>query len=195
MTVVTNDNALTRDYEGSEIPVPGTYDLDVAHTTVEFVARHLMISKVRGRFADFSGTITVGETPADSSVEVTIQAASIETSQSQRDEHLRSADFFDVEQFPTLTFRSTKVERSGKGRWAVTGDLTVRDVTKPVVLDVEFEGANATPWGTQAIGFSASAEVDREEWGLTWNQALETGGVLVGKKASIELAVEATPRQ
>ena len=195
MSVVTNDNALTRDYEGSEIPVPGTYDLDVAHTTVEFVARHLMISKVRGRFADFSGTITVGETPADSSVEVTIQAASIETSQSQRDEHLRSADFFDVEQFPTLTFRSTKVERSGKGRWAVTGDLTVRDVTKPVVLDVEFEGANATPWGTQAIGFSASAEVDREEWGLTWNQALETGGVLVGKKASIELAVEATPRQ
>jgi polyisoprenoid-binding protein YceI len=194
MTTATTINAGTRVYKGAVVPNPGVYDLDQAHTTVEFVARHLMITKVRGRFASFSGSINVAEVPEDSSVEVSIDAASIQTSQEQRDEHLRSADFFEVEKYPTLTFKSTSVALDGDS-WNVTGDLTVRDVTRPVVLNVEFDGANTTPWGTQAIAFSASTEIDREDWGLTYNQALETGGVVVGKKVRIELNVEATLRQ
>jgi len=191
-TTITNQ--ATREHKGTIVPVPGVYDIDQAHTTVEFVARHLMITKVRGRFATFSGSLNVAEVPEDSSVEVTIDAASIQTSQDQRDEHLRSADFFEVDKYPALTFKSTSVELDGDS-WKVTGDLTVRDVTKPVVLDVEFDGANTTPWGTQAIAFSASTEIDREAWGLTYNQALETGGVVVGKKVRIELNVEAILRQ
>jgi polyisoprenoid-binding protein YceI len=184
----------TRPYQGTVVPAAGVYDVDQAHTTVEFVARHLMITKVRGRFATFSGSVNVAEVPEESSVEVTIDAASIQTSQEQRDEHLRSADFFDAEKYPTLTFKSTAVELDGDN-WKVTGALTVRDVTRPVVLDVEFDGANTTPWGTQAVAFSASTEIDREEWGLTYNQTLETGGVVVGKRVRIELNVEAVLRQ
>jgi polyisoprenoid-binding protein YceI len=180
-----------RQVQGKEFPAAGTYSIDKAHTTVEFVARHLMISKVRGRFVDFEGEIHVGEDPAVSSVEVTIDARSIATGDETRDGHLRGADFFDVERFPTLSFRSTGVEQGKGGTWRVTGDLTVRDVTKPVVLDVEFDGASVTPWGDHRIGFAASTELDRDEWGLTWNQALETGGVLVGRKVRIELNVQA----
>ena len=153
-----------------------------------------MISKVRGRFGEFSGTIHVAEVPEESSVDVTIDARSIHTSQEQRDEHLRSADFFDAEHYPTLTFKSTKVALKGDDHWTVTGDLTIRGTTKPVDLDVEFDGANVTPWGTAAVGFSASTEIDREAWGLTYNQALESGGVVVGKKVRIELNVEANPK-
>jgi polyisoprenoid-binding protein YceI len=193
MTTTTTNQA-TREHKGTVVPVPGVYDIDQAHTTVEFVARHLMITKVRGRFATFSGSLNVAEVPEDSSVEVTIDAASVQTSQDQRDEHLRSADFFEVDKYPALTFKSTSVELDGDS-WKVTGDLTIRDVTRPVVLDVEFDGANTTPWGTQAIAFSASTEIDREAWGLTYNQALETGGVVVGKKVRIELSVEAILRQ
>ncbi len=184
----------TRQYKGSVVPAPGVYDLDQAHSTVEFVARHLMISKVRGRFASFSGSVHVAEVPEESSVEVTIDAASVDTNQDQRDAHLRTPDFLDVETYPTLSFKSTSVAFEGD-HWKVTGDLTLRDVTRPVVLDVEFEGANTTPWGTQAVAFEASTEIDREDWGLTYNQALETGGVVVGKKVRIELNVEAVLRQ
>jgi polyisoprenoid-binding protein YceI len=180
-----------REVDGRQIPQTGEYELDKAHTSVEFVARHLMISKVRGRFNDFSGVISVGEKPEDSSVAVTIDVSSVATGDAQRDGHLLSPDFFDAGQYPTITFRSTKVVPVNGGDWKVTGDLTVRDVTKPVVLDVEFEGSHPTPWGTTPIGFSASTELDREDFGLTWNQALETGGVLVGKKIKIELSVEA----
>lgn len=185
--------SLTREYEGATLPAPGVYELDKAHSTVEFVARHLMIAKVRGRFDDLSGTITIAEVPEKSHVEVTIDAASISTKEPGRDEHLRSPDFFDVDSYPTLTFRSTGVEHTGDGRFDLTGELTLRGVTKPVVLHGEFEGSGATPWGTTAIGFTASAEIDREDWGMTWNQALETGGVLVGKRIRIELSVEAVP--
>jgi len=180
-----------REVNGQQIPEAGEYELDKAHTAVEFTARHLMISKVRGRFNDFSGVITVAEKPEDSSVTVTIDVPSVTTGDAQRDGHLLSPDFFDAETYPAITFRSTKVEETKGGDWKVTGDLTVRDVTKPVVLDVEFEGSHPTPWGTTPIGFSASTELDREDFGLTWNQALETGGVLVGKKIRIELSVEA----
>jgi len=194
MTTPTAATSPVRDHHGTPVPAAGTYDLDKAHTTVEFVARHLMITKVRGRFGEFSGAITVAEVPEQSSVEVTIDAASVDTNQDQRDAHLRSADFLDVEHHPTLHFASTRVEAGEDGHWNVTGDLTIVGVTRPVVLDVEFEGANATPWGSQAVAFSATTEIDREDWGLTYNQALETGGVVVGKRVRIELNVEAVLR-
>ena len=171
-------------------PAAGTYELDRSHTTVGFQARHLMVSKVKGRFTDFSGTLVIADRPEDSSVDVTIQAASVDTRDEQRDGHLRSADFFDVEQYPTIRFTSTKVEAAGD-RWRVTGDLTIQATTKPVVLDVEFNGAADSPFGTYVAGFEASTEIDREDWNLTWNVALETGGFLVGKKIRIELDVEA----
>jgi len=184
---------LTREHHGSVLPGPGVYDIDAKHTAVEFVARHLMISRVRGRFEDVAGVITVAEVPEESSVEVTVGAASVSTGETQRDAHLRSGDFFDVETHPQWTFRSTAVAADGD-HWKVAGDLTIRGVTHPVTLDVEFDGANVTPWGTVAIGFTAAAEIDREQWGLTWNQALETGGVVVGRKIRIELSVEAVAR-
>jgi polyisoprenoid-binding protein YceI len=183
--------SVLRTYEDREIPVPGEYNVDPAHSTVEFIGRHLMITKVRGRFPDVSGTITIDEIPERSHVEVEIDVASVDTGNAQRDEHLRSPDFFHAEQHPSITFRSTKVEPGKAGLWNVTGDLTVRDVTRPVTLQVEFEGANASPMGDQRVAFSAAAEVDREDWGLTWNVALETGGVLVGKKVRIDLNVQA----
>jgi polyisoprenoid-binding protein YceI len=191
----TTTSELLRTHEGREVPHPGTYELDHAHTSVEFVARHLMISKVRGRFADFDGRIRVAEVPEESSVDVTIQVASVDTAEPARDDHLRSADFFDVERYPQIAFRSTRVEDQGSGQWNVHGDLTVRDVTKPITLRVDFDGASRTPWGDDRVGFSAAAELDREDWGLTWNQALETGGVVVGKKVRIELNVEAVRSQ
>jgi polyisoprenoid-binding protein YceI len=190
MAITTTAASLTREHQGRVVPVPGVYEIDPKHTAVEFVARHLMISKVRGRFEDVQGTVVVAEVPEESSVQVTIGAASVSTGEAQRDAHLRSADFFEADVHPQWTFRSTAVEADGE-RWKVTGDLSIRGVTHPVVLDVDFDGASVSPWGTTAIGFSASTEVDREQWGLTWNQALETGGVVVGRKVKIELSVEA----
>ncbi len=184
-------SSLTREYRGTVVPVPGDYAIDKAHTNVEFVARHLMITKVRGRFAEFSGTVHIAEVPEESWVEVSIDAASVDTNEPQRDTHLRSADFLDVEHYPHLTFRSTKVELVDGSRWKVTGDLTIRGTTRPVVLDVEFDGAETTPWGTRAVAFSATTEIDREEFGLTWNATLETGGLVVGRKVRIDLSVEA----
>jgi polyisoprenoid-binding protein YceI len=174
-----------------EIPAAGTYEIDPMHTSVEFVGRHLMITKVRGRFNEVSGSITIGEEPEASYVEAEIGVASVESGDAQRDAHLKSADFFDVEHFPTMTFRSTGVEEGPSGTWKVTGDLTVHGVTRPVTLEVDFDGANASPMGDERIAFSAAADVNREDWGLTWNIALETGGVLVGKKVRIELNVQA----
>jgi polyisoprenoid-binding protein YceI len=183
--------SILRAHDGVEIPVAGEYAIDPAHTSVEFIGRHLMITKVRGRFADVSGAITVDDEPERSHVEVAIDVASIETGDRRRDDHLRSPDFFDAEKYPTITFRSTKVDATSSGSWAVTGDLTVRGVTRPVALQVEFDGASASPFGDERISFSAAAEVDREDWGLNWNVALDTGGVLVGKKVRIELNVQA----
>jgi polyisoprenoid-binding protein YceI len=173
-----------------KVPAPGTWTVDVAHTNVGFVARHLMVTKVRGHFADVDGEVRIGETPEESSVEVRIGTASIDSGQPDRDAHLRSPDFLDVEKYPNLTFKSTKVELTGDSTLKLHGDLTVLDVTKPVVLDVEYEGlTQQQPFGSRA-GFSATTEIDREDWGLTWNMALETGGVLVSKKVKIELDVQ-----
>jgi len=180
-----------RTHDDRVIPVPGTYDIDAAHTSVEFVGRHLMITKVRGRFSEVQGTITIGDDPEDSSVTVEIGAASVSTGNADRDAHLRSEDFFDTERYPTITFASTRVTALPDATWEVIGDLTVHGTTKPVVLQVDFDGATASPFGDERIGFSAATDVSREDFGLTWNVGLETGGVLVGKTARIELSVQA----
>jgi len=180
-----------RSGDDREVPLAGQYVIDQAHTSVEFVVRHMMISNVRGRFREVAGSITVDEVPERSHVEVEINADSLDTGIRERDRHLRSPDFFDVERHPTIHFKSTKVELAPAGAWAVTGDLTILGATRPVTLEVSFEGAGASTTDGERIAFTAAAEVNREEWGLTWNQGLEAGGVLVGKKARIELNVEA----
>jgi polyisoprenoid-binding protein YceI len=173
------------------IPIAGVYDIDGAHTSVEFVGRHLMITKVRGRFSDVRGRITIGEEPETSHVEVEIGAASLSTGNDDRDSHLKGQDFFDVEHYPTITFTSTAVRPLRGNTWELVGDLTVRGTTRPVSLQVDFDGGGISPMGDERIGFSAATDVNREDFGLTWNVALETGGLLVGKTARIELAVQA----
>jgi polyisoprenoid-binding protein YceI len=177
--------------DGRPVPAAGTWTVDTAHSTVGFVARHLMVTKVRGHFSEYSADLTIGERPEDSRVDVTIQVASVSTNDEGRDGHLRSGDFFDAETYPTIRFASTSVEPVSEDQWKVTGDLTVRDVTKPVVLDVEFAGVSQDPWGNTRAGFSARTEIDREDFGLTWNQPLAGGGVLVGKRVTIELDIQA----
>jgi len=167
------------------------WKLDPTHTTVEFSAKHLMISTVKGRITDIEGTIYTNENdPKSSSVEATLKAASIDTRTDQRDQHLRSADFLHVEQYPEIKFRSTRIEGS-KQEFKLTGDLTIRDVTRPITLDVTFEGQTKDPWGGERVGFSASGKIDRREFGLTWNLLLETGGLTVGNEIKINLEVEA----
>ncbi|MEU9891376.1 YceI family protein [Sphaerisporangium sp. NPDC051011] len=184
----------TRAWEGLTIPEPGTFDLDVAHTRIGFSAKHMMVTKVRGRFGDFKGSVTIGENPLDSSAELTIQTASIDTGSTDRDNHLRSEDFLAVDKFPELTFRTTRVVSHSDEDFVVVGDLTIREVTKEVTLKVEYGGAATNPWGAEIFGFSLETEIDREEFGLTWNVALETGGVLVSKKIKIEVEGEAARR-
>jgi polyisoprenoid-binding protein YceI len=176
-------------------PAPGEWTLDASHTRAAFVARHMMVTKVRGHFDRLSGRVQIGETPEDSSVEVTLDASSIFSGDQKRDDHLRSPDFLDVEKYPTLTFRSTSVKQTGPTSLIVTGDLTIRDETRPVELKVEFEGVERAPWGTTVAGFSATTEINREDWGMTWNAALETGGVVVGKKVALEIEAELNPAQ
>jgi len=181
----------TRTWEGVEIPTASTYVLDKSHTEVGFVGRHLMVTKVRGRFSDFEGTVTIAEDPQASSVDVTIDAASIDTRDDARDGHVKSADLLDVENHPSLTFRSTGVRHVKGDRFEVTGDLTVAGVTQAVALDLTLDGVLGDPWGGTRLAFSASTEIDREEFGITWNVALEAGGVLVGKKVKIEIEGQA----
>lgn len=187
----TTSTSSARTVDGRQLPAAGTYVIDPAHSTVEAVARHLVVSKVRGRFSTFSGTIVVGEGVEDSSAEVEIGAASIDTHSADRDQHLRSPDFLDVEAHPRITFRSTRVEPGADGRWQVHGDLQIRGTSRPVVLDTSYEGTLANPWGQQVAVFAAKTEIDREQWGITWNAALETGGVLVGAKLKIDLEIQA----
>ncbi|MDG4803953.1 YceI family protein [Micromonospora sp. WMMD980] len=189
--MTSNTDAVTRDWEGLTIPAPGTYLLDASHKRVGFVGRHMMVSKVRGDFADATATITVTEDPMHSTVTASIQAASITTAQADRDAHLRSPEFLDVEKFPTLEFRSTGVKSREGNEFVLSGELTIKDVTRPVDLEVEFEGVGRSPFGEDIFGFSAHTEIDREDFGLTWNVALETGGVLVGRKVKIEIEGEA----
>ena len=185
---------VVRSHDDGVIPAVGDYTIDPAHSSVDFVSRHLMITKVRGRFAEVFGTITIDEEPERSHVDAMVNVASLNSGNADRDRHLLSADFFDADEYPTIVFRSTKIEPGGSGAWHVTGDLTVRDVTRAVTLDVNFDGANATPDGDERVAFSAATEIDRDDIGVTWNVALESGGVLIGKKVGIELNIEAVAK-
>jgi polyisoprenoid-binding protein YceI len=173
--------------------MPGVWDIDPWHSSVEFVARHL-ISRVRGRFTDFGGTIEIGTDPTQSRVDVSIRARSINTNHEERDEHLRSPQFLDVERFPTLTFRSSGVRGFDGNVLRLDGELTIRDVTRPVSLDVEYLGWSDDPWGGKRAGFSARTEIDRDDFGANWNVVLETGGLVVGKRVAIEVEIEALLR-
>ena len=165
--------------------------IDSAHSEINFSTRHMMISTVRGRFEKFTGTVNFDEaTPARSTVDVQIEAASVNTKEAQRDGHLKGPDFFDAAKYPYLTFKSKRVDVVDSQHARLVGDLTIRDVTKQVVFDVEYAGQAKSPWGTTSAGFSAQTKINREDWGLTWNQALETGGVLVGKDINISIEVE-----
>ncbi len=168
-----------------------TYQFDKGHTTVGFEVRHIF-TNVGGRFADFSGTIEVDRAkPENSTVEFTIQAKSIDTAEAKRDEHLRSADFFDVANHPTITFKSTSLKTAGKDSWLVTGDLKMRGVTKTVTLPVTLLGEGKDPWGNEKMGLETSMTLNRKDYGLNWNKALETGGVLVGEEVKVQIAIEA----
>jgi len=168
----------------------GTWTVDTGHSTVGFVARHLMVAKTRGTFSDFTASITVGDNPLESTVEAVVQIASIDTKDEARDGHLKSADFFDVEQFPTMSLVSTGIEPRGADIVLHT-QLTVKGITKPVDFDLEFDGVVTDPWGNTKAGFTAETEISRKDFGLEWNVALETGGVLVGDKVKIVLEIEA----
>lgn len=172
-----------------------TWTIDPSHSLVEFTARHMMITRVKGRFSGVSGTVVTNEAdPSKSSVNVEIDAASIDTREEKRDGHLRSGDFLDVENFPHLTFRSTRIEGNPKSvgdSFTLVGDLTIRGTTREVTLDATFDGSGTDPWGGTRASFSAETKIDRREFGLTWNQALETGGVLVGNEVKISLEVQA----
>lgn len=169
---------------------PGVWNIDASHSSVAFVARHLVVSKVRGRFDTFAGAITVAADPLQSTVDATIEVGSINTSDTSRDGHLKSPDFFDAEQFPTITFATTGVRADGDD-FVLTGDLTIKGVTRPVDLELEFNGVEKDPWGGTRAGFSAETEINRKDWGLEWNVLLETGGALVGEKIKIQLDIEA----
>jgi polyisoprenoid-binding protein YceI len=173
--------------------IAATWQIDPAHTSVEFGVRHLMISTVKGRFGDIAGTVTLDPNDvAAPSVEVILQTASIDTRQEQRDAHLRSADFFHVEKWPVITFRSNRIEGDTESDFRVTGDLTIRDVTREIVLDVTKEGQGSDPWGGLRAAFSAKGKIDRRDFGLTYNQVLEAGGVVVGDEIRISVDVELT---
>jgi polyisoprenoid-binding protein YceI len=171
----------------------GDYEIDPAHTRLGFVARHAMVSKVRGSIPGATGRLHLdGQDPTRSSAEVSVPMEHITTDQPQRDEHLRSADFFDVKSHPDLTFRSTRVEVKKDDQFRLIGDLSIRGMTREVALDVEFTGAETDPFGNFRVGFEATGEISRKEWGITWNTVLETGGVMIGDKIKLELDVEAT---
>jgi polyisoprenoid-binding protein YceI len=183
--------ASLRVVDGVQLPAAGTYVLDPTHTRIGFVARHLMVTKVRGSFLQFEGSITVGEDVASSTAEATIQTGSIDTGTPDRDTHLRSGDFLEAEKYPTITFRNAKVVSQDGAELKVTGDLTIKETTRPVTLDVELDGVAKDPWGNEKLAVTARTEIDREDFGMTWNVALETGGVLVSKKVVIEIEAQA----
>jgi len=168
-----------------------TYSIDNSHSEIGFTVRHMMFAKVRGQFKTWSASVAYNASdPSTSEIQVEIDTASIDTREAQRDTHLRSADFFDAENHPKMVFRSKRIERKGDGEYALVGDLTIRDATHEVTLDVEQTGAGKDPWGNDRLGFSAKGVISRSQWGLKWNQALEAGGVLVSDKVELGLEVQ-----
>jgi len=168
-----------------------SWQIDPAHSLIQFSVSHMMISKVRGTFENFSGTFEIDENnPENTSIFVEIDSESINTRQTQRDNHLRSADFFNVTEYPKLVFTSTSVDLTGESEVVLNGDLTIKEITKPVSLQVVYNGLSKSPWGAESVGFSAETKINRKDWELTWNQGLETGGVLVGDELTISIELE-----
>ncbi|MEV5278902.1 YceI family protein [Streptomyces sp. NPDC051994] len=170
----------------------GTYTIDPSHSSIGFTVRHAMVTNVRGSFADHEGVLTLdGANPAASAASIDVRIASVDTGIADRDDHLRSADFFDAEQFPLMSFRSTEAQELGGDKYRMVGDLTIKGVTRPLAIDLEFNGTATDPYGNQRIGFEGSAEILRSDWGLTWNAALETGGVVVSDKVKLTFDISA----
>jgi polyisoprenoid-binding protein YceI len=190
MTLAEPSRTVTRLADGAELPAAGRWRIDPGHTELAFVGRHFMLTKVRGRFTGLSGVIQVAEDPGDTTVEVTIDMTSVESGSQARDEHLRSADFFDVAQHPQGTFSGHAADWQGS-RGLLTGQLTLREVTRPVTLQAEYLGYAADPWGGHRAVFTAAGTLDREDWGLSWNLPLDGGGLLVSREIRIEIELEA----
>lgn len=182
--------AATRIVDGITLPAVGAWEIDPGHTDVAFVGRHFMLTKVRGHFTGVTGAVTVAEEPGESTVEVAIDMTTVDSGNPTRDEHLRSAELFDVEKFPGATFRSTSIDWRGTGG-TMTGDLTIRDITRTVTFEVTYEGYAKDPWGGHRVVLSARTKLNREDFGITWNMALETGGILVSKEIDLEIDLEA----
>lgn len=169
-----------------------TWTIDAGHSLAEFAVKHMMVSTTKGRFSEVAGAVVLNETDfGKSTADVTINVASVQTHDEKRDAHLRSADFFDADSYPTITFKSTGIEQRGKDKFNLIGDLTIRGVTQQVVLESEFNGRGKSPWGSEVIAFSAETQISRKDFGLTWNVALETGGVVVSDRVKIAIEVEA----
>ncbi|MFE2213275.1 YceI family protein [Streptomyces canus] len=170
----------------------GDYTIDASHSTIGFTVRHAMVTNVKGKFNEFSGSLHLdGGDPSASTASIDVKMDSIDTGSADRDGHLKSADFFKIEEFPTMTFRSTKAEALGDEDYRITGDLTILGTTKPLTIDLEFNGAAKDPFGNERVGFEGKAEIKRSEWGLTWNAALETGGVLISDKIKLSFDISA----
>ncbi|MGW4204642.1 YceI family protein [Streptomyces sp. NPDC004726] len=170
----------------------GDYQIDAAHSSIGFTVRHAMVTNVRGTFGEYDGHLVLnGSDPSASQAKIEAKIASIDTGIADRDNHLRSADFFDVEQFPVMTFRSTGAEQLGGDQYRIIGDLTIRDTTRPLSIDLEFNGSATDPYGNERVGFEGSAQILRSEWGLTWNAKLETGGVVVSDKVKLNFDISA----
>ncbi|MFE5617656.1 YceI family protein [Streptomyces sp. NPDC056524] len=190
-----NDNATavaTLPVDPALAALTGEYTIDPAHSSIGFTVRHAMVTNVRGSFGDHEGTLQLdGSNPGASAASIDIKISSVDTGIGDRDTHLRSGDFFDAEQFPLMTFRSTEAEQLGGDKYRMTGDLTIKDVTKPLSIDLEFNGTATDPYGIERVGFEGSAEILRSDWGLTWNAALETGGVVVSDKVKLNFDISA----
>ncbi|MET9828322.1 YceI family protein [Streptomyces sp. NPDC006385] len=173
-------------------PLTGDYTIDTAHSTIGFTVRHAMVTNVKGKFLDFSGSLHLdGSDPSASSASIDVKMDSIDTGSADRDGHLKSADFFKTDEFPTMTFRSTEAQALGGDDYRITGDLTILGTTKPITIDLEFNGAAKDPFGNERVGFEGKAQLLRSDWGLTWNAALETGGVLVSDKIKLSFDISA----
>ncbi|MEU3922775.1 YceI family protein [Streptomyces sp. NPDC029004] len=181
-----------REVDPALVALTGDYSIDPAHSSIGFTVRHAMVTNVRGSFGDFSGSLHLnGTDPHHSTAEIDVKIASIDTGIDDRDGHLRSGDFFEAEQYPLMTFRSTHAEQLGGDTYRITGDLTIKDVTRPLAIDLEFNGSATDPYGNERVGFEGKAEILRSDWGLTWNAALETGGVMVSDKVKLTFDISA----
>lgn len=190
MTDTMHEGSTGRRIDGVIVPTPGTYVIDPSHTRAGFVAKHLMVTKVRGAFGEIEASVTIPEDPMQASAEASMTTGSITTGSADRDAHLKSGDFLEIEKYPVVTYRSTAISGVKDGVFTVQGELTIKDVTRPIELAVEIDGVATDPWGGERMSLTARGEIDREEFGLTWNVALESGGVLVSKKVTLEIEAQ-----